>query len=374
MMTANHHRFVMLLGLALLASTGCKSSMLAERGEYSMYGNSVAGSRLHNSLDPASINTFEQAREMERGGQTTAALERYVQIAEAKPNQPAVWQRMAVAYDKVGHRQYATYCYDRAIELDPMNADIWCDLGYGQFLHGDFESAQGSFRRALDINPNLERAHNNLGLAMAKLGDASSAVEHFRMAGCDGKQAAENLKLARGAPIVAQPEPMPVVMQTPNLLPTMMPAEEPLPMSPQPADEFPVATQPVAELPVAMQPEAELPVATKPLEAPQVMQAQSKPRANTEEVARLNHYATDPSVTKSFSRSPVATAPTTMVIEDDAPKTFSTSIEESFRPSKLDLDDGVYNLISDFEDDTEADTQPPAESKSEVVRRIGDVD
>ncbi len=359
-MTTHHRRFVALIGLLLLAAAGCKSGMVAERGDYSMNGSAFAGARMQHSFDPMSGNAFEQAREMERSGQMSEALQRYVQIAEANPNQPAVWQRMAVAYDKIGHREYATSCYEHAIELDPMNADVWCDFGYGQFLQGDFASAERSFRRALDINPNLERAHNNLGLAMAKLGNSASAVEQFRMAGCDGKQATENLKLALGAPIAAQPEPMPIAMQVPNPLPASMPAPE-LPSS---------AAQPAADLqPIAAQPAAELPVATQPLEAPLVEQTNSDVETNAEDVARLNDYATDPSLAKRPTASS-ATSPMESADADDAPKAFSTSVEKSFRPTTDDFP-GVNNLISDFEDETTTSSPPLAESKSEVVRRIG---
>jgi Tfp pilus assembly protein PilF len=357
-MIAHRCRFVTLLGLWLLATTGCKSGMVGGRGDHSMNESHLAGSRMQHSLDPLSTNAFEQARELERKGETIAALRSYVQIAEAHPDQPAVWQRMAVAYDKVGHRQYATSCYERAIELDPLNADLWCDCGYGQFLAGDFESAERSFRRALDFNPSLERAHNNLGLAMAKLGDTSSAVEHFKMAGCDVNQAAENLKLARGAAIMAQPAPLPVAMQASTRIPASMPPIELPSISSQPVAEMPtMATQSIAELPtmvtqsaaelptitthpatelqtmaalpaaalptMAGHPAEELPMVLQPLELPVVMETSSEPPANAADVASQNYYATDPSLTKSITLSPIVPSPLISAAVEDTPKTFS---------------------------------------------------
>jgi protein O-mannosyl-transferase len=67
-----------------------------------------------------------------------------------------------------------------------INSRSWLahyNLGaVAQTLRGESKEAIEHFRQALQINPNLASAHNNLGLALAAQGQMQAAVEHYREA------------------------------------------------------------------------------------------------------------------------------------------------------------------------------------------------
>ena len=47
---------------------------------------------------------------------------------------------------------------------------------------GRIEEAKKHYLEALRIDPNYEKAHNNLGVALFRKGDVEKAVAHFRKA------------------------------------------------------------------------------------------------------------------------------------------------------------------------------------------------
>ena len=61
----------------------------------------------------------------------------------------------------------------------------------------DLDAAIAHYRQALQINPELALAHNNLGMALRSKGQSVEAVEHFRHVlriEPDNQQARRNLQ------------------------------------------------------------------------------------------------------------------------------------------------------------------------------------
>jgi hypothetical protein len=79
------------------------------------------------------------------------------------------------------------------MKLDPKNAEIVCDYGYYCYLRQDWKAAHQHFERALQLNPNLKRAHNNLGLVYARTHRPDDALRQFTMAGLNPGDARANL-------------------------------------------------------------------------------------------------------------------------------------------------------------------------------------
>jgi tetratricopeptide (TPR) repeat protein len=76
----------------------------------------------------------------------------------------------------------APEAYERAIELDPRNADAHVNLGRLRQLAGDLPPAQASYQRALDLNPEHQLALYNLGTVFDELGEVDVALEYYRRA------------------------------------------------------------------------------------------------------------------------------------------------------------------------------------------------
>jgi Flp pilus assembly protein TadD len=197
-----------LLGLVLGVAVGCNSSVPLESNSGAMGSRAYPPSSLATTSETGdSLSPLDQARQLERSGKLVDAIHAYIRLAESRPNDALVWHRLAVTYDKVGQAEYAGSCYERSLQLDPQNAELWTDFGYGKLLRGDLMGAEQCCRQAIWLNRQLARAHNNLGIVLAQSGNSDLAIEQFRLAGCDTDQAHRNLQLARNAaPPVERPE------------------------------------------------------------------------------------------------------------------------------------------------------------------------
>jgi tetratricopeptide (TPR) repeat protein len=72
--------------------------------------------------------------------------------------------------------------YKRAIELDPQLAIAYTNLGNIRFRQGDEAAAEQLYRKALEIDDHQPEAHYNLGYVMLERGYASRAVVYFEAA------------------------------------------------------------------------------------------------------------------------------------------------------------------------------------------------
>ena len=77
--------------------------------------------------------------------------------------------------------QAARY-FDRALESDPDNVDIYYNLGVCYYSIGDYKQAISSFRKLLDIRPEDPEAYSLLGNAYYLTGQEQAARESFVLA------------------------------------------------------------------------------------------------------------------------------------------------------------------------------------------------
>jgi Flp pilus assembly protein TadD/DNA-binding transcriptional MerR regulator len=72
--------------------------------------------------------------------------------------------------------------YKKAIDLDPQLAIAYTNLGNIRFRRGDEPGAEQRYRRALELDERQPEAHYNLGYVMLERGFASRAVTYFEAA------------------------------------------------------------------------------------------------------------------------------------------------------------------------------------------------
>jgi Flp pilus assembly protein TadD len=68
-------------------------------------------------------------------------------------------------------------CYRKAIEINPNTARYHNNLGVALESLGRSEEAVACYRKAIEINSNNARYHNNLGFALSSLGRSEEAVD-----------------------------------------------------------------------------------------------------------------------------------------------------------------------------------------------------
>ena len=72
--------------------------------------------------------------------------------------------------------------YERAIALDPRNADAHVNLGRLCQLKGDLKSAKRHYHLALEAAPDHQLASYNMGTVFDELDEVETASEHYRRA------------------------------------------------------------------------------------------------------------------------------------------------------------------------------------------------
>ncbi len=136
------------------------------------------------------------ARSLENQGQTDQAIKVYLEVLKKDNRRVDACHRLALLYDKKGEGEAARTYYQTALKKDPKNPDLVCDFGYSCYLRKQWADAESGFRRAIALAPSHARAHNNLGLLLARTNHPGEALEEFAKAGCTEAAARSNLAFA----------------------------------------------------------------------------------------------------------------------------------------------------------------------------------
>jgi Flp pilus assembly protein TadD len=115
------------------------------------------------------------------------------------PDSPAVHNTLGTVLHRLGHRVAARAQFERALTLDLTAAYALTNLCHSWRLDGNASKAVEACQRALQMQPDLESARNNLALAYEAAGDRPSALATLAASG-DTARAAYNkglLHLAR---------------------------------------------------------------------------------------------------------------------------------------------------------------------------------
>lgn len=83
--------------------------------------------------------------------------------------------------------------YNKAVELQPLNAVAWFDKGNVLFELGDYTSAIASYAKAIELQPDMGEAYYNRGYVMLKMGNTAPGIADLSKAGELGVVSAYNL-------------------------------------------------------------------------------------------------------------------------------------------------------------------------------------
>jgi protein O-GlcNAc transferase len=136
------------------------------------------------------------AMSAERQGRTDEAKKIYHEVIKAAPKRADVYHRLALLHSRQGECVAAEEHYLKAVQLEPGNAQWHGDRGYNYYLQEKWPEAEASLRRAIELDGELLRARNNLGMLLARTGREAEAMQQFTKGGCDRAQASANLALA----------------------------------------------------------------------------------------------------------------------------------------------------------------------------------
>lgn len=91
---------------------------------------------------------------------------------EKKYNASILWYNLGVELEESGRFEDAIASYDKAIELDPRDANTWCSRGNALASLNQFHAAIKSYNEAMRIEPGNSIALNNKANTLCKIGQA----------------------------------------------------------------------------------------------------------------------------------------------------------------------------------------------------------
>ena len=104
------------------------------------------------------------ARMDERKGKTKVAKKAYEKLVKDNPTNPLVYHRLGIIAAGSGDFDTANGNFRRAYELAPENPELLADWGYSLYLQGEFIEAEELTRQGAELAPYDTRIANNLSL------------------------------------------------------------------------------------------------------------------------------------------------------------------------------------------------------------------
>ena len=144
-----------------------------------MSGSGVIA-RFNGRAEQAQRDAFLAARMAEQRGDLLRAATSYEEILKSQPQSAEVHHRMGVLCQKSGRNEEAIKHLNTAHQIEPMNIEILCDLGYSHYLQNRPKEAIETLQRAQQINPGHERTQANLAVALIAMDKVPSAVALLR--------------------------------------------------------------------------------------------------------------------------------------------------------------------------------------------------
>ena len=129
-----------------------------------------------------SANALNQAIDHHRAGRLGDAEQIYQRILELDPDNANVWHLHGVVALQEGRQELAIARIERAICLSPTVAVFLNHLGEAYRALGRHEKAIANYLRAVELDPNLAAAHNNLGMVLQEKGQFEEARASYERA------------------------------------------------------------------------------------------------------------------------------------------------------------------------------------------------
>jgi len=123
---------------------------------------------------------FEKAVRLLEEEEYESGIEILEDVTEEAPDATTAYIDLGIAYRLTGDFERAEASIKRALELNPSHPVVHNELGIIYRKTGRFEEARKSYENALEIFPDFHFARRNLAiLCDVYLGDTACAIEHY---------------------------------------------------------------------------------------------------------------------------------------------------------------------------------------------------
>ncbi|MDR1346049.1 MAG: tetratricopeptide repeat protein [Bacteroidales bacterium] len=110
------------------------------------------------------------------------AIEDYNKAIELNPDDANAYNNRGNAYALKCDYDKAIEDYNKSIELEPGLAEVYNNRGNIYAEKGDYDHAIEDYNKTITLNPDIADAHNNRGTAYGKKGDYDKAIEDYNKA------------------------------------------------------------------------------------------------------------------------------------------------------------------------------------------------
>jgi Tfp pilus assembly protein PilF len=124
--------------------------------------------------------SLDLAQKLEKSGNEADAVKQYESVLRLDANNLQAMRRLGVLYDNTCEFSKADDMYRKAVKALPKDADVYNDWGYSYYLRLKFDDAESKLRRAVQLDPNHQRARCNLGLTLGQMGRLDEAKKVFQ--------------------------------------------------------------------------------------------------------------------------------------------------------------------------------------------------
>jgi Flp pilus assembly protein TadD len=125
---------------------------------------------------------FALGNHYQHQGQFVAAIACYQRALQEQPDNVALLCNLGVALAARGAVAEAIAHFQQALRLRADAAIAWCNLGHLLRLQGQLEAASEHLQQAVRLCPGVAEAHNNLGAVYLEQGELCRAIEHLQEA------------------------------------------------------------------------------------------------------------------------------------------------------------------------------------------------
>ena len=134
-----------------------------------------------NKAEPQ-YSQLKQLLESYQNKQFALAEKSALHITHEFPEHPFAWKLLGALLNQTGRISEALDACEKAVLLDPNNAEVHNNLGNTLYKLDRLEEAESSYRKSIAIEPKNSLTHYNLGQALHKCGKLEQAEVSYKEA------------------------------------------------------------------------------------------------------------------------------------------------------------------------------------------------
>ncbi len=137
---------------------------------------------------PAATPTLSARDHVELGmdyhdqGELAQAVAEFEKAVELDPNDAEAYRNLGTAYGEQGKWDDSAAAYEQAIEVNPDFGEAYADMAGAYFYIGKLAEATAAGEKGIELAPDYATAYNNLGIIYGSQGQIDAALALFEQA------------------------------------------------------------------------------------------------------------------------------------------------------------------------------------------------